>query len=327
MLSRDIHQPIAKGGPVQLQKPSPEVARIGIRAIKMVATADGEFHPLERGLMDAAQKHILGTRFDLDDLEPITPRELVDGIPEPLREQFFNGCLIAALIDGEASSAEGALLDKYAEAFGIKSPELKNLHRLVNKHLLLFRFDVARRSFLGQRVKHFVAKNGIRGISGLIQGLRNSEHPKTADRYRSLKNYAQGTLGRGYIDFIDKNGFSLPGEIGGPPEPVVFHDCLHVLAEYDTSSLEETQIGSFQAGLLNKQPMFGMFFMLAQFQLGIQVTPIAGAESNQVDPDLMLKAFVRGTFVNRDLTTDWDPWDDFDKPVVELRRAYKIVPR
>jgi len=67
--------------------------------------------------------------------------------------------------------------------------------------------------------------------------------------------------------------------------------------------------------------------MLAQFQLGIQVTPITGAESNQVVPALMVEALVRGTHVNRDLTADWDPWDDFEKPVVELRRAYNILPR
>jgi hypothetical protein len=67
--------------------------------------------------------------------------------------------------------------------------------------------------------------------------------------------------------------------------------------------------------------------MLAQFQLGIQVTPVTEAETHQVDPDLMIKALVRGTHVNRDLTANWDPWDDFENPIVELRRAYNILPR
>ena len=312
---------------MQIQTPPPEVARVGLRGIKMLASADGEFHALERGLMDAAQKHILETAFDLDDLEPITPSELADGIPEALREQFFNGCLIAALIDSEASSAEIALLDDYAHALGIQSQEIKTLHRLVDKHLLMFRFDIARRSFMGQRFKGFVAKEGLRGISTLVQGLLDHENEEIANRYRSLENHAEGTLGRGYIEFTRQNSFSLPGEIGGPPEPIVFHDCLHVLAEYGTSSLEETQIASFQAGLMKNQPMFGMFFMLAQFQLGIQITPITEAESLQVDPDLMIKALVRGTHVNRDLVANWDPWNDFDKPITELRRDYNIVPR
>ncbi|MDE0885378.1 MAG: hypothetical protein OSB70_07575 [Myxococcota bacterium] len=312
---------------MKLQKPPPEIARMGLRGMKMVATVDGDFHPLERGLMNAVQENILDTEFELDDLEDITPRELAEGLPDSFQEQFFNGCLIAALIDGQASTAEGALLDEYALEFGIKSPELKNLHRAIDHHLLLFRFDVARRSFLGQRLKKRVQEEGIRGITSLVRGLVKSHDPKVSERYRSLEACAEGTLGRGYFDFVRNNQFSLPGEVGGPPEPIVFHDCLHVLAEYETSSLGETEIASFQAGLLRKQPMFGLFFMLAQFQLGIQVTPITEAESNQVDPEVMIKALVRGTHVNRDLTTNWDPWDDFNEPIVDLRRKYNILPR
>jgi len=288
---------------------------------------EGEFHALERGLMEAAQRHILGTAFDLDDLDPITPSELAAGTPKALRDQFFHGCLIAALIDSDASDAEIMVPDAYGATLGIQSPALKTVHRLVTEQLFLFRLEVARRSFLGQRVKSFAHQRGLRGVSDLVRNLLHKPNQAVADRYRSLERYAAGTLGRGYTDYIRANAFSLPGEIGGPLEPIVFHDCLHVLAEYGTSALEETQIASFQAGLMEQQPMFGMFFMLAQFQLGIQVTPVAGAESMQVDPNLMIEALVRGTRVNRDLTTDWDPWSDFDRPILELRRAYNIVPR
>jgi hypothetical protein len=312
---------------MELQKTPPEVALVGLRAIKGVAMADGEFHSLERGLLNAVQRHILGTAFDLDDLEPITPNELAAGLPEALREQFFNGCLITALIDSEASDAERAVLDGYASALGIQGPAIKTFHRLVDEQLLLFRLDVARRSFLGQRLKAFARQRGLRGISSVAQSLLDNPNQAVADRYRRLEEYADGTLGRGYLDFIRANGFALPGEVGGPPEPIVFHDGLHVLAEYGTSALEEAQIASFQAGLMEQQPMFGMFFMLAQFQLGVQITPITGAESMQVDPNLMIEALVRGTRVRRDLTTDWDPWNDFNRPVLELRRVYNIVPR
>lgn len=313
---------------MELPTPPPELARVGLRAIKMLATADGEFHSLERGLIEAAQKHILKTDFDVDELEPITPKELADGIPVPeFRERVFNACLIAALIDGEASEPEAKLLDSYAEALGIKSQALKDVHRLVDDNLLLFRFDVARRSFIGQRGRKFLKEEGIRGISSVIHSLLNSEHPATSERYQALESYAEGTLGRGYADFIRKNEFSFPGELGGPPEPILFHDCLHVIGEYDTSSLEETQIASFQSGMLRKDPIFGMFFMLAQFQLGVQVTPTTGPEKLQADPEKMIKAFVRGTKVNIDMCTAWQPWDDFDQPVTALREKYNVVPR
>ena len=105
------------------------------------------------------------------------------------------------------------------------------------------------------------------------------------------------------------------------------HDCLHVLAGYTTDSLEETQIASFQAGMLKNDPLFGLLFMLAQFQIGLQVTPITPAEKLVVDPQLMLEAFARGTRVNRDLCVDWIPERDFDRSVEELRREYNIEPR
>lgn len=108
---------------------------------------------------------------------------------------------------------------------------------------------------------------------------------------------------------------------------IVFHDCLHVLAEYDTVSLEETQIASFQAGVLKRDPLFGLLFMLAQFHLGLQVTPTTGPEKLVADPGLMLAAFVRGAKVTRDLCTDWRPADDFARPISELRALYNIAPR
>ena len=65
----------------------------------------------------------------------------------------------------------------------------------------------------------------LRGISTLVQGLLNHENQEIANRFRSLENHAEGTLGRG------------------------------------------------------------------------------------------------------DLVANWDPWNDFDKPITELRQAYNIVPR
>ncbi|HMJ16400.1 MAG TPA: hypothetical protein VK524_33530, partial [Polyangiaceae bacterium] len=148
-----------------------------------------------------------------------------------------------------------------------------------------------------------------------------------AARYQALEQLPRGLLGREYYEFIRASGFSLPGEENSPPEVICFHDCLHVLAGYETSSIEETQIASFQSGMLQKDPVYGLLFMLSQFHLGIQMTPVTPGETLVADPVLMLEAFVRGTKVNRNLCVDWVPQDDFERPVEELRRAYNIEPR
>lgn len=308
--------------------PPPEIARAGLRMLKMVAMADGELHDLERRLLEGAQEHILRTDFDLDALEPITPEALAEAVPIPdLRERILSAAVIMALIDGEATEPEGKLLRTIADAFGIQSQALKDVQRLIDKHLLIARIDIARRAFIGQRARAYVSEQGVRGFVRALKGVFGIEDAKLAARYRALADSPPGTLGRGYYDFVTKNEFSFPGEKNSGPEVILFHDCVHVLTEYDTSSIEETQIASFQAGMLKKDPLFGMLFMLAQFHLGVQVTPTTGPEKLVADPKLMLEAFVRGTQVNRDLCVDWNPWDDFHRPVAELRRELNIQPR
>jgi tellurite resistance protein len=312
---------------MELSVPPAEVARAGLRAMKVVASADGEFHPLERGLMMSAQEHILQTTFDLDALPPITPDELAAAVPAEFRDRVLHACTIVALIDGEATAEEADQIDSYAAALGVDSQPLKDLRRIIDGQFLRARVDILRRSFIGQRMKDYVIRRGVRGLVTIARALLDQPHEATAARYRSLEAKPEGTLGRGYHEFVRRNGFAFPGEPGGAAEPIVFHDCLHVLAGYDTTSIEETQIASFQAGILNKDPIFGLLFMLAQFHLGVQVTPVTPAEKMVVDPALMLAAFARGTHVNRDLCTAWQPWDDFDRQVSELREAYNILPR
>ena len=57
------------------------------------------------------------------------------------------------------------------------------------------------------------------------------------------------------------------------------------------------------------------------------ITPVTKAETDVIDPELWIKAFVRRTRTNRDLASSWQPWDDFARPVTELRREYGIEPR
>jgi tellurite resistance protein len=307
--------------------PPPEVARFGLRALKTIATADGELHDLERRFAMAVQRHILATDLDFDAIEGIDPEELARGVPAPFRERVVHGCLLVALIDGGASAAELAVVDAFAEALEVARDAIRTAQKLVDEHLLCFRIDVLRRSFLGQRGVDFVKHRGIRGLLSVVANLMQIENPAMTARYRALEDAPEGSLGREYWKYMIRNAFSFPGEKGAGPEPIVFHDCLHVLAEYDTTSIEETQIAAFQAGTLKKGAIYGLLFPLAQFHLGVSITPVTKPEQGVIDPDLWLEAFARGTRTNLDLAVEWQPWGDFDRPVTELRGAYGIEPR
>jgi len=313
---------------MKLITPSPEVAHAALRALKTVALIDGDAHELERSFFASVQEHILGTSLDFDDVTTIAPSDLRELVSDhQIRERVLSACIVMALIDSELLPAEGALLERIAQALELSSYALKDVQRLLNHNLLIARIDVARRSFLGQRGRAYIAEHGMKGVARTVRALLGIENPELAARYQALEHSPRGTLGREYFEFVRQNGFALPGEKGGAPEVVVFHDCLHVLAGYETSSIEETQIASFQSGMLAKDPVFGLLFMLAQFHIGVQITPITAAEKGVADPGRMMKAFVRGTQVNRDMCVDWIPQQDFERTLPELRAAYNIEPR
>jgi hypothetical protein len=313
---------------MKLDPPPADIARAGLRALKAVVLADGELHDLERGFLEAVQSHVLKTDFDVASLEPIDGKELAALVPAgQYRERILRACVMAALIDTEASPAELALIEDFAGAFGIESKPVEELKRIIDGRLALLRYDLARRSFVGKRFQQHLAQKGLRGLAQAIAAFAGFENKAIATKYRALKGYPAGSLGRGYYEFIEENGFAMPGEKGGAPEPIVFHDCVHVLGEYDTTPEEEVQVVAFEAGFQKYDPFFTMLGVVAQFHLGLRLSPVADANKFGVDPDKLIRAMMRGTKVTRDLSIDWNPWDDFEAPLSELRKRYNILPR
>jgi hypothetical protein len=147
------------------------------------------------------------------------------------------------------------------QALEVPSYAVADVQHLIERNLLVLRIDIARRSFIGQRGRAYLADQGIRGFARTLRSLLGIENPALAARYRALEQLPRGTLGREYFESVRSNGFALPGEKDGAPEVIVFHDCLHVLAGYSTVSLEETQIAAFQAGILRKDPLYGLLFI------------------------------------------------------------------
>src|SRR5260221_10876690 len=112
-------------GPMQLMRPDPAPALLGLRAMKTIATASGGIGPAQRGLMQAAQKVILGIEADIDALPTVTPAELAAGFPgAELRQQFVNGMLVTAGAGGVPSRETLAQGEAFAPALGIAEPRL-----------------------------------------------------------------------------------------------------------------------------------------------------------------------------------------------------------
>ena len=313
---------------MELLTPPPDIVPFGLRALKVVAMADGQFSERERGLLAAAQK-MFSSNVDVDALEPIEPAELAAKIEHiGLRRQLLRAMLITSMADGEASPQEAATIEAFREAFGIELHEIDTFKKLSEGHFTSARFDVARRFWARQHVIEKVKQDGVGWLAKSIATLAKlTEDKPLAAKYRKLEHAPADSLGRAYFDLIDGNGFSFPGEKGSPPEVIIMHDLTHVLSGYDTTPPGEMCVTAFHAGYRNQDPFTWILFSMMQFNMGIGLTPITEATTLQFDPPSVLKALQRGAAMNTDLTDGtWDYWADMELPLEEIRAKYNVLP-
>jgi hypothetical protein len=170
-----------------------------------------------------------------------------------------------------------------------------------------------------------VERENSRNLEQFVCGLLGTyENAELATRYRALEQYPSGSLGRGYWEYSRNNGFALPGEKGGAPEQILFHDCAHLLSGYGTAPEEEVQVACFSAGFQRRDPFTFVLFVLLQFHMGIRMTP--EARTGFFDPEKTMIALQRGAAMNVDLNNGWEYWPVMGEQVEELRRRYNILP-
>ena len=113
----------------------------------------------------------------------------------------------------------------------------------------------------------------------------------------------------------------------GPPPPVFRHDICHVLGGYGTTAAEEAGVIGFQAGFERRDPFDVLMFVMAEFELGIGVSPFLPGAFGQIDPERLFAGIAHGRQVNTDLIRDIDPWEHFADPLSVVREHFSIPPR
>ncbi len=314
---------------MQLATPTPEQGRAGLRALFTVATLDGPIKPEEQSVLEAARGF---SRVELtpDALTPIGPEELALSFANDPHLAWQLTCALAlmSMVDREPSPEESALVDRYARALGVDNDMVGTLRKVTSNHLRMARFDIYRRFWAREHIVSKIEREGWSGLTETIRALRRKEtNPELTARYRKLAELPEGTLGRSYFQFIERNQFNFPGELGHGPEIIAQHDMAHVLGGYGASSQEEIAVAFFSAGFRQKDPMTFVLLGLFQLHLGIATMPGQPVDQNALDMRVCMEALQRGAAMNVDLSGPWDLWAVIDRPVAELRVEYGIPPR
>jgi tellurite resistance protein len=294
-----------------------------LRALRDVVASNGTITPAERRFIEVvAELH--GTSVDVDLLKGVSPGEVAEAIKEPhQRKRVVQLATIAAMVEGDVTSAEAAAVKRLAAALRVEERGLKVLDDIAADHSLLTRFDMMRR-IMGKFGAKAYNEEGFAGVRKMMAMFIGGEDPETAWKYKQLGLLPEGTLGREFWEHCTKNRFGVPGEKTGIPERMVFHDFGHVLAGYDTKPESEIQQGAFQGGFVREDGFAFLMFVIIQFHLGVKVTPVTDGFTGLFDVAKVLRAAQRGAACKVDLSDHWDPFAVADAPLEQLRAEYGI---
>ncbi|HTS82572.1 MAG TPA: hypothetical protein VMH40_18360 [Myxococcaceae bacterium] len=305
----------------------PKQVPASLAALQSVAHGNGRLTDPERTLLAlVAEMH--GTRLDLDALPEPDPVALAAQVVDAhQRKRLVQMAVVMAMVDGEVTAGQERTVRSIAEALEVDEASLKVLHGVVNDSKLLTRVHVMRR-LMGPFVGDVRKQEGLAGIRKFLGPIffGTGDDPEVTWRYKQLGLLPQGTFGRAYWEFCTSRRFAFPGEPGGIPERMVFHDFGHVLSGYETDAEGEIQQGAFQAGFTRTDGFSFLLFVICQFHLGIKVTPVAAPRTGLLDVRKVLRAAERGAACRDDLSARWDHWAWVELPVDEVRHRLGVPP-
>jgi len=306
---------------------NPQQVPAALSALQTVAHGHGRLSDPERSLLELVAE-IHGMRLELDTLPPFDPDALPALVADAhQRKRLVQMAVVMAMVDGDVSPAQEKAVRVIADALEVDEASLKVLHDVVNDSKLLTRVHMMRR-IMGRFVDEAREREGLAGVKKFLGPLfvGGGEDPQLAWRYKQLGLLPEGTVGRTYWEFCTSRRFGFPGEPGGLPERMIFHDFGHVLSGYDTDPEGEMQQGAFQAGFIRTDGFSFLLFVIVQFHLGIKVTPIAEARSGLLDVRKLIRAAERGAACRDDLSARWDHWAWVEMPLEEARERLGIPP-
>lgn len=291
-------------------------------ALRDVALANRNFTEDEAALLEGLAR-LHDQTIAAEDLPSVPLAQLASALPQPhLRKRAVQLAIVTSLIEGEPGVASSAAVSELARALGVADTGIEVLDEVAHSRAMLARFDMVR------RVQRFAEQSGrpsfLRIALPTLLGLGRDS--ALAARYYALANYPEGSLGRGLFQHFYEHEFAMPGEKGGLPELMLFHDVGHVVSGYGVDPQGEIQQAAFQAGFARTDGFTFLLFGILQFHLGLRITPIAHGQRGLFDVPKVLAALARGAACKVDFSDHFDFFAHAHEPLEALRARWGVTP-
>jgi len=301
--------------------PTRELAPV-LGALRDVAFSNDRFTEAEAQMIEGlAQLH--GHRVRADELQFVRLDDLARAVTDPhRRKRVVQLAIILSLVEGQPDERASAAVSRLARALAVDEAGLRVLDRVAHGHAMLARVDMVRR--VQRFAQHGGGPNFLKVALPTLLGLGQDE--RLAARYSALAELPIGTLGRGLYDHYRQNDFALPGEKGGLPELMLFHDVGHVVSGYGVEPQGEIQQAAFQAGFARTDGFVFLLFGILQFHIGLRITPIAKGQQGLFDVPKVLRALDRGAACQMDFSDHFDFFRYAPERLDVLRARWGVPP-
>ena len=289
-------------------------SRATLGALKTIATLHGTVPAArpEWELIEGVRVNILGQpRIGYEKLDCHTrPEQLAALMPQ--EEHRERAAQLIALMPFAVRPYLGSktyIAEQYLNALGIDLHSLEDFLGARCKQSRSMEYCALRK--MGRGIFPHKDEQGIdRELLKLVEEASGDQEQLA--RYKALKGYPKGSLGRSFWDFYAQFNWPLPGDpLWVSEDLTVRHDLIHILCDYDISIYGEFLVSAFVAG--NSQRFNWMIAMLG-------FTPpyvSTGAQFRAAD---FFTAYRRGLNASKSLVDHWDFWPMMEHQVGDLRR-------
>jgi hypothetical protein len=260
---------------VNLQPPDALEVRVITGGVAGAVERDGRLGSLQRLMLEALIESMTGFVVPATAVPRLGPDQFAHAMSarnESFRSRMVQLMLLCALVLDPLPESVVNRVDAYAAELGVSNDMLRVARRLARGSFGLALVDFQRSGYMASWDPTRSA--ALHTSHELTEAWEQRVHDEDlAQRWLSLRDLPEGTLGREVAKFYDARGFAFPGMPGSAPPLLAQHDWVHVLAEYGSTVESEIEVFGFIARA-NDDPR--AFSLLAQivclFETGYSAT-------------------------------------------------------
>lgn len=301
------------------------------RVIRTVIDAGDGGRPAQRHLFSILVGSVWGRpELEFDGLATISPLEVIEVFDDEVAARRLRQILVVLeMLRAPQSDLQVVLTDGFALALGGDDEGLRLVRGVVR--------DDAERAIAHLRqawapgrmtLSEQAIQRRYQEVDLVLPTL--VDDPELTALLRTLGDLPRGTLGREYLEFYARNGFSLPGD--GVPYPAFFvhHDMVHLVAGIPPTGQGEISLSAFQVGMADNDAHWHQLLVsLAAHHLGVDGSPVVdsrhGALEREGAMELLVESFLRGTRCTSNLN-EVSLLALADVPIAEVRARFGVEP-